>query len=402
MSAETIPQKRQASTSSARAALLYRGRWAWLGLILSLGLIFVLSNSAILDFIPPEWRYYMIFPLSWLGLGGMGWWAWRYTLVQPPRLDRGLFILALMGGLVQVSISFLCGMVWSFGRSPYAHAFPPVLGNLFFIASSLVGLEMTRAYLMARGRSVGVFLLITVLFALIVIPLGFYERMKDLRSTIEALGTEVLPQVAESLFATYLVWLGGPFAGMAYRGALLGFEWFSPILPRLPWLVQAFVGTTIPVVLLLILYQITTVQERDASTTRSQAKAFHWTLIVLLAVSLLWFNAGFFGVRPYLVSGVSMQPTYSAGDVVIVLQVPKETIQVGDVILFRHNKVAIMHRVVAIQEQNGQRVFITKGDNNNTLDEPVTAEEYGGKAVMRIPKVGWVAILFRKVLAWAF
>jgi len=402
MNVETIPQESHAPTSSQQAALLRQWRWAWLGFISGLGLIFVLSNSAILTFISPGWRYYLIFPLLWLGLGGMGWWAWRHTLVQPPRLDRWLFILALMGGLVQISIFFLCGLVWSFGRSPYAHAFPALLGNLFFVTSSLLGLEMTRAYLMARGKSVAVFVLITLSFAFIVIPLGFYGRMKDPQSTIEALGTEVLPQLAESLLATYLVWLGGPLAGMAYRGALLGFEWFSPILPRLPWLVRAFVGTITPVVLLLILHQVVTAQEKETSSPRSQGKAFLWMLIVLLAISLLWFNAGFFGVRPYLVSGVSMQPTYYAGDVVIVRQVPPEEIQVGDVILFRHNRAAIVHRVVAIQEQNGQRVFITKGDNNNTLDDPVTPEEYGGRAVMLIPKVGWVAIMFRKVLAWAF
>lgn len=402
MNFETTPSENIPSPLALQPGLFLGrlSRWAWLCLLCGLGLLYALLNSAALTFIPPGWRYYLLYPVLWLGLGGLAWWAWRQPLLERPQLSRGLLLLALGSGLAQVAVFLLFGLVWSFGRSPYAHHFWGILGNLFFVGSSLVGLEMARAYLVARRRSLGVFILIALSFALMNIPLAFYMQMKDPQSTLQALGREVLPQLAESLLTTYLVWLGGPLASIAYRGALLAFEWFSPILPRMPWLGQAFVGTMTPVVLLLLINQAMLAQEKQEAQARSQRGSVFWAVLALLAVSLLWLNAGFFGIRPFLVSGVSMLPTYHTGDVVIVRQVPPEQVQVGDVILFKGKGGSIVHRVVEIQEQDGQRIFITKGDNNNTLDDPVTPEEYGGKAVGFIPRVGWIAIIFRKVLAW--
>ena len=56
-------------------------------------------------------------------------------------------------------------------------------------------------------------------------------------------GRFILPDISESLLATFLAFLGGPVAAIAYRGVLTVFEWYSPILPDLPWLATGFVGT---------------------------------------------------------------------------------------------------------------------------------------------------------------
>ena len=56
-------------------------------------------------------------------------------------------------------------------------------------------------------------------------------------------------------------------------------------------------------------------------------------------------------------------------------------------------------RGVEIERQGNQIVFITKGDDNDSHDPPVLEAAYKGKVVLQIPKLGWLSIYIRRLLA---
>ena len=77
----------------------------------------------------------------------------------------------------------------------------------------------------------------------------------------------------------------------------------------------------------------------------------------------------------FVVQGISMEPAYHAGDLLIGSREAPTEIKIGDVIVFRvppdarerlklPNKVA--HRVASISAENGRLVYTTKGDNADT------------------------------------
>jgi len=89
---------------------------------------------------------------------------------------------------------------------------------------------------------------------------------------------------------------------------------------------------------------------------------------------------------------------FNKGDIMVLRGVEPEAIKIGDVVVYRSqlNKNPIIHRVVAFDGDHGQS-FITKGDNNAAPDRvPVDASQIvgTGKAVMRIPYLGWIKIWF--------
>ncbi len=99
----------------------------------------------------------------------------------------------------------------------------------------------------------------------------------------------------------------------------------------------------------------------------------------------------------YVVSSGSMIPTLNINDVLIVQGGNFDEVQVGDIIVFHrpniHDKI-IVHRVIDINEVNGVRVITTKGDANPSVipgtDYPITADDYIGKVIYVIPKLGYV------------
>lgn len=80
------------------------------------------------------------------------------------------------------------------------------------------------------------------------------------------------------------------------------------------------------------------------------------------------------------------------GDMIIVLNT--ENFKVGDIVIFdtEIRKYPIIHRVYSISGNT----LMTKGDNNASPDS-FTKTKIQGKAILKIPLLGWVKILFTKI-----
>lgn len=95
----------------------------------------------------------------------------------------------------------------------------------------------------------------------------------------------------------------------------------------------------------------------------------------------------------------SFKNGFNKGDIMVLKGVKPKNIKTGDVLVFMSSEKAdpIIHRVIAIQgdEATGY-VFQTKGDHNadsGSIDTDIQEQEILGKAVFRIPFLGWVKIL---------
>ncbi len=89
-----------------------------------------------------------------------------------------------------------------------------------------------------------------------------------------------------------------------------------------------------------------------------------------------------FGVGVAVVLSGSMEPVLSVDDVIIVRE--SETYAINDIVVYDSGREMVVHRII---EQNGDTV-VTKGDANNTSDEPVSADAVKGKVVFTITGAG--------------
>ncbi len=112
------------------------------------------------------------------------------------------------------------------------------------------------------------------------------------------------------------------------------------------------------------------------------------TLIIIaaLVLSVLFLMK----IKPYVVKTGSMEPAIPIKSICFVNEnIPFETIQVGEVIAFRMGETLVTHRVTEMNDG----AYITKGDANKTEDlAAVTSENYIGKTIFVIPKIGFLLI----------
>lgn len=88
------------------------------------------------------------------------------------------------------------------------------------------------------------------------------------------------------------------------------------------------------------------------------------------------------------------------GDIVLVSG--HGDLEIGDIIVFNANQAhPIIHRIVNITEIQGVKYYSTKGDNNSgQLPAEMSIPESAviGKALMKVPKLGWIKLVFVKTL----
>lgn len=289
--------------------------------------------------------------------------------------------------------------------------------SFMMLVFTLLGMEFSRAFLVRElgGRrpllAIGGTALLFSIFGISTV------RLLSIGGGLEAskfVGSTYLPLLAGNLLASYLVAIGGPVASLAYLGPLKVFWWFSPLLPHLSWGFEALLGVMIPIMGYLIINKYVSSSVLRKAGMHEESKGFGnkdegldlgWVAIPVACVLVVWFSTGLVGVHPTTIMSGSMRPSIDVGDMVIVRDVNAESVVEGDIVLYWNGDEMVVHRVVDMEHDRNNRVFVTKGDANSTPDsEPVTARQIQGKVMFTVPMIGWASIGVKSALfgAWAF
>ncbi len=82
-----------------------------------------------------------------------------------------------------------------------------------------------------------------------------------------------------------------------------------------------------------------------------------------------------------------MKNGFNMGDIIVLSN--KKNIKNGDITVYWSDRIyPIIHRVV----DNNETHIITKGDHNSRSDNPVLKDQVIGKALFKIPYLGWIKI----------
>ncbi len=331
----------------------------------------------------------------------------RFSRVRRWYLGNSPLQAGLLIGGFQVALLIIVGLFGGFGTSPYSFAPFSILTNLFYVSAFLLGTEISRAYLIKQGAQTKRYTtliigLTTLLYVLLQLTPNQLTQLQTAEATflLEFIGKVLITSIAMNLLATYLSYMGGATASMAYVGALLAFEWFSPILPNPHWTILALVGTIAPAIGFTII-QSSIHEPGQPKKKRHKTKGSEqgWTAVAIFSVIMVFFSFGYLGVKPTVIYSGSMNPTVEVGDIVLIQKVETTSIQPDDIIQFYQDNVTVIHRVVRITEADGQKQLITKGDANEDSDfKPVPLNYVLGKSVFTIPKLGWIQIFIKSII----
>lgn len=314
------------------------------------------------------------------------------------------YIGAFNISVAYIVISLGLGVLQGFGKSPYDHSIAGMFTNVILVSCPLIGREYIRHYIVNTGvshRYKGVIPLVVCMMSFLSIRIYQWTDIQSLEQLTVFAANTLLPTISEQALATYLVLYGGPIASIIYLGLIEGFEWLSPILPDLSWLLKGVIGMMVPTVGIIILnHQYDSLMGFTKLREEKSINIYEYLGAALVSVLIIWFVVGVFPVYPSAIATGSMEPMIWPGDVVLVRKVQDQTdidsLQVGDVIQFQREDVLINHRIIEIDKDKDGTQYQTKGDNNSAPDSDwVQPEDIKGTIVKVIPKIGWPTLMLK-------
>ena len=122
-------------------------------------------------------------------------------------------------------------------------------------------------------------------------------------------------------------------------------------------------------------------------------------IAILLLVSIFPISGNF---KVLTVESGSMEPAIKMGSIVVIK--PSESYKIGDTITFGEmtkTKSPITHRIFDIKMENGQEIYITKGDANSTPDKKeIKKADVIGKVLFDISYLGYAVSAVKKPLGF--
>ena len=376
--------------------------------LISLLVLYITSNLILpqLD-IDPALSLYFILPCLWLVVALLSFKRLkacrRLTSTQGTAQIRALAVLI---GLSQILLYFSFGYFAGFGKNSVILNSTSTIGLVFYLFTWLAGMELSRAVLVKDPpikNGLAWLFLISIFFFLLNVPIGQLKGLSFDFNNLSKAAFVWLPIIAESIFASFLVFRSGAAAAILFRGSLFAFWCFCPILPNLEAPAKCFAGVVVPLVgiTLMSYYGEKNQQHKDIGSNEKAPEDFPFKGVIasICIFAVTWFASGLLPFYPLVVASGSMTPSLEVGDVVIVAKAPASDIKPGDILVFKENTMTITHRVTAVSSSGNTVQFTTRGDANNAADkEPVGVNRVEGKILFRIPKIGWLSLTLKKII----
>lgn len=373
--------------------------------ILLLLLIYIIDNSLIPSLLDGVTYTYVIKPLIWTCLAII---VCRMPCIKSAaKLKHKKFInfWAFYFGLFYVLLTVFAGLFDGLGKSPYSHSIKGIILNFIFIGSAIFGREVIRSYILnslTKKENYLIFFFISLLMTITNFPISKYIELNSLQNFVKFFAEFFAPEFSNNLFATYLVYLGGPWTSIIYLSVIQGFHWFSPLLPALKWINTALLGILAPIFFMMFFTQIYSKISKDKVNRQQESESvISWVFTSVISISIIWFAVGVFPIYPSVIATGSMEPMIKPGDIILVEKIKDEeeikNLSVNDVIQFKRDNILISHRIIEIiSDENEGLQFKTKGDNNSVADaDLVKPEDIKGTIKYTVPKIGLLTLILK-------
>lgn len=348
---------------------------------------------------------YVIKPLIWVIIGVITFIFFKNEFIVNRKYKRQVEFCVVVATLVYFFIYFILGYIKGFAHNPYNRSLYGIITNIWTILPVVVVREYIRYYMINNCDKKRIFLhtfLISFLFVIIDINiLKFDTYFATSISTFEFFLETLFPSLLTNLFLTYVAYFSGYGAPIVYTLLPQLAMYLLPILPDIDWVLTSILNAIVPFfTYVYINYLISKIDKTLRIQPEKTIGIKGWLVMIILILLVVGFGLGIFPIQPLVIGSNSMAPQIHKGDIVFIKSEGVGKVKKGDIIRYILDGNYIVHRVVKINlDGKGNRIFITKGDNNKNIDlYPVKESQYAGIVKFNIPYVGYPTIILRELL----
>ena len=297
---------------------------------------------------------------------------------------------------------YLLGLIIGFSYNFYDTSLVGIIYNTFIFILPLLLREKVREKFVRIYKNKKAYIFITIIFICYEVFSSSFFSFEDNEQLLSNLFSIVMPCILENILLTYLASISEVKTIYAYFIPSLVSKYFVPVLPDLDW----FYRLLLQIILYICIYSFVSneyllkVLRRSPRVEKGQNIFYFLSLSVVILLGL--FVAGFFKYQPVAILTYSMDPVFTRGDAVVIKKtdaLEKKSLQKDDIIQYKRKDTMVIHRIIDIVDDDGERGYILKGDNNDSKDPFIVYDnQIVGKVTLIIPKVGYPSVWLSEFL----
>jgi len=293
-------------------------------------------------------------------------------------------------------ITYLLGILTGFTTNPYSMSFLGILRNVAPLLIIIGCQEIVRYTVVRKGSKTNI-VLITMLLIVTTIMLNIRAyNLLDAFDVFESIGMLILPAIVNNVLLTYLARKSGYAPAILFRLIVELPIFLIPIRPDLGVYIYSVFNVLFPVFLFL---RVNSFFGKSLTITPKKMRIFRnlaSITAIFFALVIIGIVSGAFKVYSIAIASNSMQPAIARGDAVVVEKLSEKDIlelEEGTVIVFEHEGIIVVHRLVSKNRVRNTYIFRTKGDNNEQVDDfELKVEQIHGIVRFKIPLIGYPSI----------
>lgn len=299
-------------------------------------------------------------------------------------------------------ITYSLGMLTGFSKSFFDLSIKSILKNMAYPFILIICQEVVR-YIYAKNciDDIKPYMMLTLvyIFLNIVMEMNGYN-FYSFEIVFKFVCLVVLKSISHEILYSYITYKISLIPTLIMKLAFGLYIYIVPIFPNLgEYLISVF-GVLYPTVVYMMVFK--TIQSYDKSSkyvTLVRKRYLFYPLLLFLCIIVL-LTSGIGKYQMVAIGSGSMSPVYERGDAVIFSKIKSlEEVKIGSIIAYTKNNVLITHRVVKIVYKNGNYQFVTKGDNNENIDNGMVAgTSVQGIVMYKIPYIGYPTIWINEKL----
>lgn len=348
---------------------------------------------------------YVLKPMIWVFIGIITFVFFKNEKIVNNKYKKEVNFVVIVTTLIYFLIYFLLGYIKGFANNPYDSTLRGIITNLWTFLPMLIVREYVRYYMINncdQKRILSWTLFISLMF--VAVDLNIYKfdtYFETSLTTLEFIIETLLPGIVTNLYLTYICYFAGYKTSVLYALLPQLALYVLPILPDADWSVLSILNSAVP--FFSYIYINYMINKMDKTLNHKEVKTVDlkgWLSMIAIVILMICFGVGLFPIEPLVIASNSMAPKIYKGDIVIIQDKDVSEVKKGDIIRYKMDGYYVVHRVVMINEdEEGNRQFITKGDNNEDIDlYPVKEYQYAGTIKFDIPYLGYPTLILSKLL----
>lgn len=308
--------------------------------------------------------------------------------------------IVLIVFLFYIIISYLLGLFLGFVKNLYFYNFILLIKKILPISLFIIFSETSRYLILKHRISRVQKIILTLEFIILNIIIGISGySFVDFKQVFVLSSTIILPTIASELMTFYVISKVSLIPVILYKLLFNLFSYIVPFNPNLGDYLYAVSGILIPFIVYNEIKKNLKYKDKYGKIAKSMVKKAFSGILIIFLITIVLLVSGIFNYQLIAIATGSMEPIYYRGDAVIYEKVKPKDIIEGDILVYTTTGGIITHRVIRIENRNGQRIFYTKGDNNLTNDNiEISENNVRGRVKYIVKYLGYPTILLNDYL----